>query len=43
MRFLDNCNYFIGALGPVDGLNPELSNLTCSITEVNIYLLDVIF
>jgi serine/threonine protein phosphatase PrpC len=24
----------LGALGPVDGLNPELSNLTCSITEV---------
>ena len=26
----------LGALGPVDGLNPELSNLTCSITEVDI-------
>jgi len=24
----------LGALGPVDGVNPELSNLTCSITEV---------
>lgn len=24
----------LGALGPVDGLNPELSNLTCSLTEV---------
>merc|ERR1719474_728794 len=24
----------LGALGPVDGLNPELSNLTCSITQV---------
>jgi hypothetical protein len=24
----------LGALGPVDGLNPELSNLTCSMTEV---------
>ena len=27
-----------GALGPVDGLNPELSNLTCSITEVKFLL-----
>ena len=25
----------LGALGPVDGINPELSNLTCSLTEVN--------
>jgi len=24
----------LGALGPVDGVNPELSNLTCSLTEV---------
>jgi molybdopterin-guanine dinucleotide biosynthesis protein A len=24
-----------GALGPVDGINPELSNLTCSLTFVN--------
>lgn len=24
----------LGALGPVDGTNPELSNLTCSMTEV---------
>ncbi|XP_039287316.1 PP2C-like domain-containing protein CG9801 [Nilaparvata lugens] len=24
----------LGALGPVDGLNPELGNLTCSMTEV---------
>lgn len=24
----------LGALGPVDGMNPELSNLTCSMTEV---------
>jgi serine/threonine protein phosphatase PrpC len=24
----------LGALGPVDGINPELSNLTCSLTEV---------
>ena len=24
----------LGALGPVDGLNPELSNLTCSLTQV---------
>ncbi len=24
----------LGALGPVDGINPELSNLTCSMTEV---------
>ena len=24
----------LGALGPVDGVNPELSNLTCSMTEV---------
>ena len=23
-----------GALGPVDGVNPELSNLTCSMTYV---------
>ena len=25
----------LGALGPVDGMNPELSNLTCSMTEVS--------
>ncbi|TRY74463.1 hypothetical protein TCAL_08318 [Tigriopus californicus] len=25
----------LGALGPVDGINPELSNLTCSLTEVH--------
>lgn len=25
----------LGALGPVDGTNPELSNLTCSMTEVD--------
>ena len=25
---------FSGALGPVDGVNPELSNLTCSMTYV---------
>ena len=25
---------FLGALGPVDGINPELSNLTCSMTYV---------
>ena len=43
MHCPDYFNFFIGALGPVDGLNPELSNLTCSITEVNIYSLDVIF
>ncbi len=24
----------LGALGPVDGINPELSNLTCSLTLV---------
>lgn len=24
----------LGALGPVDGINPELSNLTCSMTKV---------
>ena len=24
----------LGALGPVDGVNPELSNLTCSMTQV---------
>ena len=24
----------LGALGPVDGINPELSNLTCSMTVV---------
>ena len=24
-----------GALGPVDGINPELSNLTCSLTFVH--------
>lgn len=24
----------LGALGPVDGQNPELGNLTCSMTEV---------
>ena len=24
----------LGALGPVDGVNPELSNLTCSLTLV---------
>ena len=24
----------LGALGPVDGVNPELSNLTCSMTYV---------
>ena len=24
----------LGALGPVDGQNPELNNLTCSMTEV---------
>jgi hypothetical protein len=26
--------YVLGALGPVDGVNPELSNLTCSMTYV---------
>lgn len=25
----------LGALGPVDGINPELSNLTLSITTLN--------
>ena len=25
----------LGALGPVDGVNPELSNLTCSLTLVD--------
>ena len=25
----------LGALGPVDGMNPELSNLTCSLTLVD--------
>ena len=25
----------LGALGPVDGQNPELSNLTCSVTKIN--------
>ena len=25
----------LGALGPVDGVNPELSNLTCSMTEID--------
>ena len=24
----------LGALGPVDGQNPELNNLTCSMTEI---------
>ena len=28
-------SFFSGALGPVDGINPELSNLTCSLTFVN--------
>lgn len=25
----------LGALGPVDGTNPELANLTCAMTEVD--------
>ncbi len=27
--------FIVGALGPVDGVNPELSNLTCSMTYLN--------
>ena len=30
---IDFC-FNLGALGPVDGVNPELSNLTCSMTYV---------
>ena len=34
--YLTHISYFriSGALGPVDGVNPELSNLTCSMTYV---------
>ena len=31
---MKNITLFLGALGPVDGINPELSNLTCSMTYV---------
>ena len=31
----------LGALGPVDGTNPELGNLTCAMTEVEVG--DIVF
>lgn len=31
-----------GALGPVDGANPQLNNLTCSMTFVEPGLLDLL-
>ena len=34
-QITQHATFVSGALGPVDGINPELSNLTCSLTFVN--------